>query len=476
MPAASSRRPRVRPGARWSRSRALLAAVLLTVVLACSVALLVLTPSSASAHIVPTSTVQLDVGDGVIEATVSIPVTDVEAAVGVDLGEGSQSQVDAEADSIRAYLQQHIAPTSDDGTAWTTAVGALTVTQAGSQQTTGLYQQLETTVSMTPAAGEDERSFNLGYDAIVDHVATHVVIVTVRWDWTDPDLGSAYQVGTIQRDTVTGNVQPLHVALGDGSGYAGFASMVTLGMRHIAEGTDHQLFLLTLLLPAPLLAARRRWAGPVGWRSAVRKIAGITLAFTLGHSVTLAAGALGVPVPQRLVEALIAVSILVAAVHALRPLFPGREAVVAAGFGLVHGLAFSEALRELDLNGTQLVKALLGFNLGIEAMQLIVVALVLPPLILLARAERYRRLRIVASLVTAVAAVGWLSARLGIDNPVAAAADQLGTTALPLVVALWLVGLALSAGRKRRRAGSTMVPVELRSQPSAPPDSPARIR
>ncbi|HEX8509277.1 MAG TPA: HupE/UreJ family protein [Propionibacteriaceae bacterium] len=451
MPAMSPARGGDGIGAVTGRSRPLLVAAALAVVLACAAALLVATAPVASAHVVPTSTVQLDIGGGVIDAEIAIPFSDLEAAAGVDLADESQGDVDRQADAIRAYLQQHFTPTSDDGTAWTTAVGALTVSRAGDRTTTGLYQQLQTTVSLTPPAGADERSFNLGYDAVVDKVATHVVIVTVRSDWTQPDLTSAYQVGTIRRDTVTGDVQPLHLTLTDGSGSTGFLSMVTLGLQHIAEGTDHQLFLLTLLLPAPLLAAGRRWGGPVGWRSAVRRIATITIAFTIGHSVTLALGAFGVPVPQQLVEALIAVSILVAAVHAIRPLFPGREAVVAASFGLVHGLAFSEALRELDLTGGRLASALLGFNLGIEAMQLIVVALVLPPLILLARANRYHRLRVVAALATAVAAAGWLGARLGFDNPVATVADRLGVIALPGVAGLWLAALVVTLDRKRHR-------------------------
>lgn len=270
-------------------------------------------------------------------------------------------------------------------------------------------------------------------------------------DQANGDVDSTYQIGVVQRDTVTNTVQGLHVDLGTGSSYRGFLGMVTLGVQHIADGTDHQLFLLTLLLPAPLIARSRRWSGPRPPGRAFRRVGAITLAFTLGHSTTLALGALGMPVPQQPVEAMIAVSILVAAVHALHPLFPGREAVVAGVFGLVHGLAFAEALRALDLTGTRLVLSLLGFNLGIEAMQLVVVALVLPPLIAFARLGRYRVLRILAAVITGVAAVGWLLARVGIDNPVATLADQLGAVAPPAVALLWLGALAAVVVSCRRR-------------------------
>jgi len=164
-------------------------------------------------------------------------------------------------------------------------------------------------------------------------------------------------------------------------------------------------------------------------------------------------------VPQQLVESLIAVSILVAALHAVRPVFPGREALVAASFGLVHGLAFSEALRELDLTGARLVLALLGFNLGIEAMQLLIVAVVLPPLILLAHSGHYRRLRVGAAAATAVAAVGWLSARVGLPNPIADVADRLGVVSVPVGLALWVVALGITfAGRRGRAEDPVLTP------------------
>ena len=73
----------------------------------------------------------------------------------------------------------------------------------------------------------------------------------------------------------------------------GFASIFRLGMRHIAEGTDHLLFLLVLLLPAPLLALGPRWAGFAGARRSLFQILKVVTAFTIGHSITLALAALG---------------------------------------------------------------------------------------------------------------------------------------------------------------------------------------
>lgn len=426
-----------------------------------AIAILLASATPASAHVVPYSTIQLAVEESAVVATVDIPLDDLAAATGIDLGEETQADVDAHAEEIEAYLLEHFTPTDADGATWSVTEGDLVVAAAGDTSTTGIYQQLETTFTLTPPAGtdlaDDATSLELGYDAVIDKVATHTVIVTVAADSTDADFDGAYEVGTIRRDTVTNTVEDLTVYLGDGAdtSVSGVADMAALGISHIREGTDHQLFLLTLLLPAPLLVRGRRWADAAGGRQAVRRITATTLAFTLGHSITLALGALGAPAPQQIVESAIAVSIFVAAVHAVRPIFPGREPLVAAAFGLVHGLAFSETLRELHLSGTHLVLALLGFNLGIEIMQLIVVALVLPPLVMLARGRHYTRVRVTAALITGIAAIGWLAARLGATNPVAGAADHLGTWSLPALVLLWLGALVPALIAALRRAPKT---------------------
>ncbi|QKE85155.1 HupE/UreJ family protein [Arthrobacter sp. NEB 688] len=399
----------------------------------------------------PTSSVRLNVGESNIEATLAIPASDLEAASGVALGNASTSAVDASADALRTYLLAHLAPQTTDGIPWTVVVQGLTVRTAGDRSTTGIYQEVVADVLMTPPTGGDLHHFDLGYDGVVHAVANHVVVVTVTSDWANGTVGESREVGVVRRDTVTNTVTPLTVDLGAGSTWRGLRSMVGLGIQHISEGTDHQLFLLCLLLPAPVLATRRRWSTAKGVGATLRSIVATTSAFTLGHSLTLALGALGVTAPAAIVEPLIAVSILVAAIHAIRPLFPGREAAVAAGFGLVHGLAFSATLQELDLSGTQLVLSLLGFNLGIELMQLLVVALVVPPLVVLARTRAHSRLRTAAALVVAVAALGWLADRLGLPNLIATLADQSHVAALPMLTTLWL-GAVLVMVRRHQSA------------------------
>jgi hypothetical protein len=223
----------------------------------------------------------------------------------------------------------------------------------------------------------------------------------------------------------------------------GFASIFRLGMRHIAEGTDHLLFLLALLLPAPLMVLGCRWTGFASVRHSLLRILKVVTAFTVGHSLTLALAALGlVRVPSRPVEVLIALSILLSAAHALRPLFPGREARIAAFFGLIHGLAFAATLEELGLGRWERVVGILAFNLGIETMQLIVVAAIMPSLVLMSRTRAYPFLRIGGALFAGFASLGWIAERLlGVHNSVGSVVDIVASHAAWIAGALFLISL-----------------------------------
>jgi hypothetical protein len=162
----------------------------------------------------------------------------------------------------------------------------------------------------------------------------------------------------------------------------GAASFFTLGMQHILIGFDHLLFLLALVL-----RGRNAWS-----------LLKIITAFTIAHSITLALAAFNVIVlPARLVEGAIALSI---AYVAAENLFAKRTAThrwaVSFVFGLVHGVGFASALREIGLPQDGLFWPLLSFNLGVEAGQAVAVLAALPLLLYL------RRTRLEARTVLAV--------------------------------------------------------------------------
>jgi hypothetical protein len=241
------------------------------------------------------------------------------------------------------------------------------------------------------------------------------------------------QSGTPADDQLTGWASRRQTAI---ENLGGIGNMFRLGMHHIAEGTDHLLFLLVLLVPSPLNSGGSRWAGSAGLRHSLMRILKVVTAFTLGHSITLATAALGlVVVPSRPIEVLIAVSILVSAVHAIRPLFPRREPAIAAFFGLIHGLAFAATLGQLGLQPWARLANIFAFNVGIETMQLVVVAAILPSLLLLSSTRMYSCLRIGGALFAGVASAGWIAERLlNVAGPVDFIVDAVAHHAV------WLAG------------------------------------
>jgi hypothetical protein len=307
-------------------------------------------------------------------------------------------------------------------------------------------------VRLTPPEGRGADLFDLHCDLLFDRIPTQAVLVSIRSDWRTSTFANAPRLEAVLR----GSERTVRLDRQTANWWNGFSSVFRLGMRHIAEGTDHLLFLLVLLLPAPLLAMvgpwGGRWTGYADVRTCMLRIGKVVTAFTAGHSLTLAAGALNlVHVPSQPIEVLIAVSILISAVHAFHPIFPGREAVIAGGFGLVHGMAFASTLAELGLGRWERVASILGFNLGIEAMQLVVVAAALPSLILLSRTRLYSSVRIAGAVFGGTAAAAWIVQRLwGFPNPADAVVTALAQRAGWIAVGMSLLGVLAVWIRKFR--------------------------
>lgn len=192
-----------------------------------------------------------------------------------------------------------------------------------------------------------------------------------------------------------------------------FTEFVGEGVWHIWKGYDHILFLLTLLIPAVILFRNGKWEARDSWRSAASDVVKVVTAFTVAHSLTLSLAVLGlVHVPSRLVESTIAATVLLGALNNLVPLVRERRWLVAFAFGLVHGLGFASVLTDLGLHGLNLSLALIGFNAGVEAGQLAIVAIFLPLAVLLRDTLFYRRVFVpIGSGAISVIAAIWFCTR-----------------------------------------------------------------
>lgn len=175
-------------------------------------------------------------------------------------------------------------------------------------------------------------------------------------------------------------------------------SLFLMGIEHILTGFDHLMFLFGVVL----VAAR------------LRNILLAVTAFTLAHSVTLGVATLGYWSPSpSLVEPAIALSIVYVGVENWFVKDASRRWMLTFPFGLVHGFGFAGALREIALPSAQVPLALVSFNLGVEAGQILVLAMVLPILFWLRRRPWFARQGVrSASSVVALSGLVWFFQRV----------------------------------------------------------------
>jgi hypothetical protein len=235
----------------------------------------------------------------------------------------------------------------------------------------------------------DATSFTMLVDFACGSAVRELIVHDNIFDVLGPDHHTLAKVeapsGTQQFAFAPDTRQARFVFGDDGDLALSTGSFFVMGVHHILSGYDHLLFLVGLLLPGGGLLS----------------LAKIITAFTIAHSVTLSLAVLQIiTLPDRLIEAVIALSIaFVAAENLFLKPAVSRRWLVSFAFGLVHGFGFSSALRELNLPAHGLLVSLFGFNAGVEIGQGLVVAVALPLLVLLRKTRWERRMVWSSSLV-----------------------------------------------------------------------------
>jgi HupE / UreJ protein len=248
---------------------------------------------------------------------------------------------------------------------------------------------IEVVVLYACAAPIRNLSIRDGIDALLG--VDHHTIADIQWP------GGARQV-VFEKGQRSASIAVTRSASPEGGVSHTFVFYLGLGVEHIIGGIDHLLFLLALLALTTSL-----------WQTVK-----IVTAFTVAHSITLSLAVLGVvEVRSSIVEPLIAASIVWVAVENLvAPAGAARRWLIAGAFGLIHGLGFASMLAELGLPKDAVVKALVGFNIGVELGQLTFVVVVMPPLVWASRPGRLPRLPQILSGIVAVVGALWLVERL----------------------------------------------------------------
>ena len=425
--------------------------------------LLTLLPTPGSTHEMPKSSVMLHFRQTHLLLDLRLPLDRLELASGLKLAQPLAQPVPQPVtqsapqpvmpptkapnpalavwqSALPTYLLARVHAYSETGQAWAVQLQALHPPSAEKPD------EIQVQLTLTPPANGTLTRFRLEYDIILREIATHIAVVSVQSDWERGVLANKPELlATLRFDE-----HAIDIRRSQSAAWAGLTGMFQLGVEHIAAGVDHVLFLLTLLLTAPVLAKAGRWQRQSGWRSALWQVLASVSAFTLGHSLALALGAYGLlRLPSQPVEVLIAGSVLVSALHAARPLYAGREALVAGSFGLVHGLAFAASLSAFELDPAHLASAIFGFNLGIEAVQLVIVLVTVPSLMLLGATPWFGHFRLSVAALAGTAALGWILERsTDWRSPLTVLAEQLPDHTLAvgfMTCAVGLLALALGA-------------------------------
>lgn len=262
---------------------------------------------------------------------------------------------------------------------------------------------------------------SIRYEPLFEKVETHRGVMIIEYNWKAGIVNNQSLINHVfGRDNTT-----TELTLADKGIWKGFWALIKLGMWHIWIGLDHILFIVALILPAVVRrrkeddepqaiagtaddAYSKEWFPVDKFRPAFFYILKIITFFTVAHSITLALAALEiVSLPSRWVETIIAISIAMAAFHNIRPIFKAREWLIAFIFGLFHGFGFASVLGEKGLSGDFMVLSLLGFNVGVELGQVLIICMIFPFLFLLRKQKIYPQIIFYGSILLIFIAMYW---------------------------------------------------------------------
>ncbi|SER14898.1 HupE / UreJ protein [Nitrosomonas sp. Nm51] len=357
--------------------------------------LLFLLSGHTSAHKASDSYLRFKMENGAIQAQWDIALRDLDYAIGLDNnGDGriTWGELRVRHQAVTEYALSRLQIHGDGSRCQPQIPGHLV-----DHHTDGAYAVLRFAV-ICPTAID---TFEVAYGLLFDLDSLHRGLLQV-------DVN-----GRVQTGVLSPGQRKIRLDLGNSAPWREFLQFGREGVWHIWIGFDHILFLVSLLLPAVLCWQAGRWLPRYSLRLALWEVFKIVTAFTIAHSITLCLAVLGlVSLPSRWVESVIAASVLLAALHNLYPVIRTRLWVMTFIFGLIHGLGFASVLIDLGLPGQSLAFALAGFNLGVEAGQIVIVGLFVPLAFMLRHTRFYQRyvLRFGSVLIALIAGI-WLVER-----------------------------------------------------------------
>ena len=328
-------------------------------------------------------------------------------------------------EKIKAYFLRHAAFSSKNGTHRIVledkALGVFPISQGAMIQ---VYFKLD---NLDPLP----QSFEVMFDAVYEKDKNHSGYLVIENNWGAGVINSEANIAlSFDPDNTVGTLN-----LNETSIWKGFVAMIKQGVWHIWIGLDHILFLLALILPSVVRRIITKnpdsggiseskgikifgktvgnWTPVENFKDAFIYVVKIITFFTIAHSITLSLASLEiVNLPSRFVESVIALSIGLAAYHNIFPIFRGKDWIIAFIFGLFHGFGFASVLGDLGLSNENLTATLLGFNIGVEIGQLVIIIIIFPVLFLLRKSKFYKKLLVFGSIFLILISLYWAIERI----------------------------------------------------------------
>ncbi|MCW5515231.1 HupE/UreJ family protein [Muriicola sp. Z0-33] len=379
-----------------------------------------LIPISIFAHRPDRSLIYLRVYESAtIEGRFEMNAVDISTYLGIDLPKHpTVEEVKEYEDQLQAYILKNAAFSSINGDHKIIFTGEISLLKINIGTFVAFHFELDNT---NPPPDDLEVTFSV----FLDENPAHSNGLGMEYNW---------KAGLINNEKIialefTQSYKTKTLSLTDTSLWKGFVEMIRQGIWHIWIGLDHILFILALILPS---VVRRRkdphgpgkgnkiaaffmlssWEPVKKFRPAFWYILKVITFFTIAHTITLSLASLNlISLPSRIVESVIALSIGLAAYHNIRPIFRGRDWVIAFVFGLFHGFGFATVLSELGFNGEFLTLSLLGFNIGVEIGQVAIIALIFPMLYFIRNLKLYPIFLTVLSVLLIFISLYWFIER-----------------------------------------------------------------
>lgn len=334
-------------------------------------AVLMILPSTATAHRLGESYVYFQVTDEALTGRFEALASDLDKAIPLDAdGDGTITEEEAKAQgaALFSFFSERL-KLSDNGRELTLVPGDVSFLPTKH----GPFTLVNFTI---PELSPVPETLTIAYKPLADVVnPAHLGFALIESNTRTGRKDNESRVSLIFRPD--GGDQTLHLA---GEPWPKvFKEFVIHGIWHIWLGFDHVVFLITLLLPSVMMAVASRWMPHQSFRSALWNVVKIATVFTVSHSVTLCLAALGVvTLPPTLVEAIIALSIGVVAILNMFPKLHRHILSIVFIFGLFHGFGFANVLEPLGLTPAGKVVGLAAFNIGVEIGQVAIILAAFP--------------------------------------------------------------------------------------------------